>query len=227
MSARNGCRLSVVCLSFAMFLPAELAQAAQSAEIPAEGKGDLGNLAERSMHGSQDGGFTGEYVKRGFYWQLGLTGVSGIVSATVEAGDDFPEITGTEKLGVGSGFSAQIGYDLTHWIGVRVNGGLLMVQGGRSDQIRDLVVAYGGAELLGMLAVSERLNFRFGIGGMYVFADNLIETPTKGVGVSGRGGIEYFTRLRHFSIGVDLEVLFPLQPVRLFVALVPTLKYTF
>lgn len=45
--------------------------------------------------------------------------------------------------------------------------------------------------------------------------------------VGGGVGVEYFTRLRHFSVGLALDGLYALQAKSAGIALAPTLRYTF
>ena len=40
-------------------------------------------------------------------------------------------------------------------------------------------------------------------------------------------GLEYFTRLRHFSIGVDLDFAYGIQNLGAGVLILPQMKYTF
>ena len=50
---------------------------------------------------------------------------------------------------------------------------------------------------------------------------------TSDVLVSGGPGIEYFTRLRHFSVGLATDLAYVVDASTLGVALLPTVRYTF
>ncbi len=169
-----------------------------------------------------------EAVVRGLFVQMQVSG--GYMVASQKLGPDptFPGVEGkSEQLGPGAAMHMALGFDATDMFAIELIGGTALVSGGRTDRVRDLGMSYGGAALRLAFDTGERLDFVVQAGGAMARADNGVEKPTTGPAVFGALGFEYYVHIRHFSVGLDVTVLAPLDPMRVFVGLGPQLKYTF
>ena len=169
-------------------------------------------------------------VVRGFY--LEMKGGPGymVLNPSLPPGVDpnNPGVTGDEALGVGGVIALAIGYDIADIFSLQLSGGAFMVDTTRTDYVRDLGVIWGSLGARIALGLSERLHFLIQAGPMVLGADNAVESSELGFGITAATGLEYYVHVRHFSIGFDVQVYMPITPdVRLFLALGPSLKYTF
>jgi hypothetical protein len=134
----------------------------------------------------------------------------------------------SEDLGSGAFVHLTLGYDLNDFFAVQASGGVTLVAGTRGQEpVRDLSMAFVGMGARLAFKLAERLHVLASMGVVYLSADNAIESPKTGVAVLAGSGIEYYVHVRHFSVGIDVSVLAPLSPLRLFVGVGPTIKYTF
>jgi hypothetical protein len=133
----------------------------------------------------------------------------------------------SEQLGPGALMHLALGIDLVDVLAFQVVGGSTVVSGTRTDRVRDLGLVFGGAGLRLSLPAGDRLNVVIGAAGVYVRSDDGVAPAQTGAGGFANLGLEYFVHVRHFSVGIDLSVLAPFTPQRLFVGLGPQIKYTF
>ena len=139
-----------------------------------------------------------------------------------------PTIVGqSESLGPGGVLELAIGMDVTDVVTIEAFAGGAFVAGTRNDLVRDRALLYGGAGARLSFALDDRVYVTVSPGLCYVDVDNAVEKPLSGLGVHVAMGVEYYVHVRHFSLGVDLSALAPTSPFRLFVAILPHLKYTF
>jgi hypothetical protein len=120
-----------------------------------------------------------------------------------------------------------VGYDITDMIAVQIFGGGVLADTRRRDVVRDLALAYIGLGARFSLGLTDRLSYTAQAGAMFISADNAVEAAEQGFGLQFSTGVEYFVHLRHFSVGLEVTATLPVQPVRLFLALAPSFKYTF
>lgn len=166
-------------------------------------------------------------VVRGLFIETRVGGGYAVVDADVPADPAFPELDGSEGLGSSMLMGMSLGYDVNESFAVEVLAGASLVSGTRRDRVRDLALFYGGVGLRGAFSVSERTSVTLGAGGGFVRADNAVEAVESGPALLGTFGVEYFAHVRHFSVGLDANVLAALAPSRVIVGLTPKLKYTF
>ena len=140
----------------------------------------------------------------------------------------FPAQNGqSEGYGAGTTLALEIGFDLSRNIAIEAFGTAGFVSGTRTDRVRDLGLLVGGLALRLAIPVTDRFHAVLAGGGGYASADNFVEEPERGLAAMFNAGLEYYVHVRHFSFGLDLSVLAPVSPLRVFVALGPQLKYTF
>ncbi|MEZ4272655.1 MAG: adventurous gliding motility protein CglE [Myxococcota bacterium] len=202
-----------------------LSPSAGAQETPSPGVEQGGDIAveETAAKGAKDL----RAVVRGLYLEARVGGGAIIKGADVEGDDGFNGVlSGDEGTGFGTSVAMSVGYDIADSFALEFNTGGVMASGGRSDRVRDISMLYAGVSgrlLLG----SGRLKYTVTPGISYVRADNAVETPDSGIAATVRTGIEYFVHVRHFSVGIEALAFVPLSPLRMFVGLTPTLKYTF
>ena len=92
---------------------------------------------------------------------------------------------------------------------------------------RFVEVMFVGIEGRFTFEIADRLDVWAAPGIMWVWTDNLVEKQQSGFGILLGGGLEYYVLMRHFSVGLDLNLNAPVQPFRLFLSIGPTIKYTF
>lgn len=168
-----------------------------------------------------------EAVVRGFFLEMKVGGGYMLVDQPMPASftDRFP--AGSEGLGPGAAVALTAGYDITDMIAIQLVGGAAMVGGNRGDFVRDLGLIFIGAQARVAIDLTDRLDFLAAGGVAFVSADNAVEPATLGIGILVNAGLEYYVHVRHFSIGIDLGMYLPVTPVRMFLVLSPTIKYTF
>lgn len=166
-------------------------------------------------------------VVRGLFVDARVGGGYMVVNRDVEPTDDYPLASGSEGLGGGSTIQIGIGFDLNDMIALQALGGAVLASGSRDDLVRDLSILFAGGGARVSFALRQRLNMVASLGLGYGFADNAVEEPEAGVAVFGGLGVEYYVHVRHFSVGVELSGIAPISPMRVFVAITPSIKYTF
>jgi len=99
-------------------------------------------------------------------------------------------------------------------------------------QGRDLGTGIGGAFVRFSFFHTERVFLGVKAGAGYGFQHNQIEPLTQGIGVPASLTIEYFTRIRHFSLALDAGALIWIPTsgggrMAVGIAVTPAVKYTF
>lgn len=170
-------------------------------------------------------------VARGFYIEAKLNGGYMISDASVSAsaaGTVAPQAAGqSEKLGGGFGMQLNVGYDITDHVALELVGGQLFASGRRNDVVRDVGIAYGGLAARVGIDLTERLDLVLSAGAAYAGARNGVEKADTGIAILGAAGIEYYVHVRHFSVGLMVSAIAPVDPSRVFIGLSPQIKYTF
>lgn len=145
-----------------------------------------------------------------------------------EVAAEYPQVPGqSESLGVGAAVDLALGYEFTDGVALQLLGGVALANSRRQDYVRGIGITYGGLGLRLQIPLRDRLHMILAPGIAYARSDNAVERPTVGMMVVGSAGFEYYAHVRHFSLGADLSVLAPLTPLRIFVAVMPHIKYTF
>lgn len=98
----------------------------------------------------------------------------------------------------------------------------------QGQPIRDLVMMAARLGLLFTAWHSEQLWLQLGLGGGLALTDDglsseFVQRPSGHALVS----LQYYTDMRHFSIGLDLDVQVLLSPVNANIQLLPHVRYTF
>lgn len=169
-----------------------------------------------------------EAIVRGFYVEGKLGGGFMLVNQPVVPDAFNPNATGDEGYGVGGLVMMTAGYDIIDMVAVQVFGGTLMSDTRRRDVVRDMSMYYAGAGARLAIDITDRLDYTAQVGAMFVSADDAVRPdPEQGFGVLVSTGLEYYVRVRHFSVGLDVTMILPVQPVRMFLAVTPSFKYTF
>ncbi|MBC7792540.1 MAG: adventurous gliding motility protein CglE [Clostridia bacterium] len=170
-------------------------------------------------------------VVRGFYIEAKVNGGYMITDANVSsraAGTVAPQAAGqSEKLGGAAGMQLNVGYDITDHVAFELLGGQLFATGRRNDVVRDVGIAYGGIGARVGLDLTDRLDLILSVGAAYAGARNGVEKADTGLAILGGAGIEYYVHVRHFSVGLQISAIAPVDPSRVFVGLSPQIKYTF
>ena len=224
-------------LSLTLSSPAALAQGIQSAaDGPQEGeeiKGDTGvaeiNEVERGFYLGVDAGLN-------HYLTPLYEGTAGFVKLgrTIVPADPTTWVSPGTRMGV------RAGYDLLN----NINAELFVLANFNEGDISQGEIAQG--KVTGDLA-----NFVVGLGARFAFLTLPVEYPrffmyaraSAGYGlwfpaqlaqnnigsihVDGSLGVEYYTKLRHLSVGVEATFQALMLPFALGVQVYPTVKYTF
>jgi len=160
-------------------------------------------------------------------------------------------VSGNEQLGAGMLVQFGIGYEINGTFGLQAMAGLTTAASRGGNKVRDLSLGYGGAAVRFAASIGERVDFTVALGGGFGRADSGVTQPAVTVTVTDAAsgatrdvtfaaerpqdgplalanfGIEYFVHVRHFAVGIDLSVMAPVAPLRVFVGLAPHIKYTF
>lgn len=229
-------------LTLALVLSSSLARSAEEPDA-AEKKPKASSKDDKKPEAEATAPRRLDAIVHGLYVEAGIGGGYMAVNHKAEPDLVYPGISGSEGYAAGAQVSFALGYDLTSSLALQFVGGSTLVSGTRTDRVRDLAMLYGGAMLRLAVEIDPRLNLVLGAGGALTKADTgvgcytvktgtgedaeLCEKPQTGPAGVGTVGLEYFVHVRHFSVGLDAQVLAPLSPMRVFVALGPKLKYTF
>jgi hypothetical protein len=140
----------------------------------------------------------------------------------------FPQLGGVdESLGQSAFANLSLGYELSHWVALQGLLGGEAISGRRDDRVRGLGLAYGGLGLRFAAQVASRWQVSLAPHILLARASTAVEAPQVGLGLLASVGADYFVHVRHFSVGVDLQALVPLKPLRATVGLAPHVRYTF
>jgi hypothetical protein len=168
-------------------------------------------------------------IVRGFYIETQVGGGYTVAQAKVDQATSFnPQIAGKDEgLGPGSTVLMAMGYDIADSFALEIVGGATMISSVRSNYVRDMMLTFVGVGARLAFALSDRTNFLVTGAGIYAKADNGFPPSQISTGGLFGLGLEYYVHVRHFSIGLEVTTIAPVTPLRVFVALSPTLKYTF
>jgi len=136
-------------------------------------------------------------------------------------------ISGSEGYGSGAQVSLKLGYDITGALAIQLVGGSSLISGRRRDVVRDLRMSFVGLGPRIQIGMSQRFDLALSAGPAYIQTSNRVEADTTSTGGFGQMAGVYHVHVLHFAVGVELAVLVPLDPMRLFVTLGPTVRYTF
>ena len=169
-----------------------------------------------------------EAIVHGFYMEM-RTGLGFMLAgAKLPADPYFPLLQGSpEELGVGTVVDLSVGYELVDMFALQLVGGMNMVNGRRTDRVRGLNLAYGGVGFRLNFPVAERFLVVAQANLLYTRADTIVDKVQTGLGLDASVGFEYYVHVRHISLGVDITGVVPFAPARVFLALVPHVRYTF
>ena len=211
--------VAIVVTSTAAYRSARAAEAAPAVETAESAAATQGGEAAAAPLAT---------IVRGLYVEMGVGGGYAVVGATIPTNSTNPLLAGeSEGLGRGGLVSFAVGYDIAEMFAIEAHGGMTLVSSRRQEWVRDVAIAAGFATARLSFAAGERLRVNMRAGGGYARADNGVDVPEAGPAAFGGLGLEYYVHVRHFSVGLDLSVLAPLSPTRVFVSLAPLLKYTF
>ena len=136
----------------------------------------------------------------------------------------------------GTRMGLRLGYDLLNNISVdafalaNFNKGVLDADAlAKGDLTGDLAHFAFGAGLRFAFVTTDRVfaYVRVGAGYALWFPPALAENATGSIHTDASIGVEYYTKLRHLSIGLELDVQALLLPYAFGLQLYPTIKYTF
>lgn len=142
----------------------------------------------------------------------------------------------TSWFSPGTRMGLRFGFDVLNNVNAELfavgnfNGGELaaseLAAGGLSGDVTNLAVGGGGR--FAFLTTERIFAFvRAGLGYGFWFPAKLADDALGSLYVDGSLGVEYYTKLRHLSVGCELAVQALLFPNAFGVALYPTVKYTF
>lgn len=169
-----------------------------------------------------------EDIVHGFFMEM-RTGLGYMVAGTKLPSDAyFPLLAGQpEDLGLGTVVDLALGYEIVDLFALQLVGGMNMVNGTRSDRVRGLNLAYGGIGFRLNFPMAERWTVVASANLLYTRADTVVDKVQTGLGLDASVGFEYYVHVRHISLGADLTGVVPFAPARLFLAVVPHVRYTF
>jgi hypothetical protein len=169
-----------------------------------------------------------EQPLRGFYLEMRGGPGYALRGTQLPADPTFPQLGGVdEALGQSAFVNLAAGYELSHWVALQGILGAEAISGRREDRVRGLGLVYGGLGLRFAAQVASRWQVSLAPHILLARASTAVDPPQAGLGLLASVGADYFVHVRHFSLGVDLQVLVPLKPLRATVGLAPHVRYTF
>jgi hypothetical protein len=165
---------------------------------------------------------------RGVSMQAHVGGGYSVLDRKIASSTTFPQLTGrNELLGAGPAVDVTLGVDLLQWLSLQISGGMTLAGARRADYVHSLAQSYGAVGVRVSLPFRARWNVNLAPAIGYFRQDNEVDPPQSGVGILGQVGVEYFAHVRHFSLGADLAIQAPLAPTRVFIGVLPHVRYTF
>lgn len=165
---------------------------------------------------------------RGISMQAHVGGGYMVLDQKIPANTQFPQLGGrNELLGAGPAVAATLGVDLLEWLSLELTGGMTLSGARRADYVHSLSQGYGAIGARFGLAFWDRWKLNLTPAIAYYHQDNEVDVASSGVGLMGQVGVEYYAHVRHFSVGADLAVQAPLTPTRVFIGVMPHVRYTF
>ena len=169
-------------------------------------------------------------VERGFFTGFEI-GYLRLLKTPVADRLAFPYSGSDGGVGQGLVTGVHLGYDLTSWLAVLVFAWQGNATAGSSYGAFSVSTAGGDLRLslLGLRDSNEvqRVYLYLHARGGYVWARPKGLFGDTDVLAEGGVGVEYYTRLRHFSVGLVLDGLYFTKAKASGISAVPTLRYTF
>ncbi|MCC6810628.1 MAG: adventurous gliding motility protein CglE [Deltaproteobacteria bacterium] len=195
---------------------------AEPASAPAEG-GDSDIASGLQSEGVQKAKYS--EIERGFSLRLPIGMLAYLTQ--VQAANGSPPFSKQYLPGLLIG--AELAYDVLPILDI---GGFFYfsnAQGTGTGVIRDMNTIMGGLMVHLSFFHTDRVYLGAKVGVGYGMQDTNVERLQHGLGIIGGLTLEYYTRIRHFSVAIDAGVLAWLVPIPISVALavIPAVRYTF
>ncbi len=211
--------------------PAEQKAAQDNGGADASAANDNGSAAKGSTYSEKGRRADLKPVLRGFY--LGLQGGLSIFPMRLAPGES--ELS--YRYAPGGTFGLNLGYDINNLISLQLQTYFGAYHGLNSEDkeghreevlVNDLTTLGLRLAMLFTVWHSTNIYMQLGAGFGITWLDDAMVIPypyslTADVIYS----FEYYTKLRHFSIGVDLDVAFLFTPFNLNIQILPHVRYTF
>lgn len=182
-----------------------------------------------------------ERPMRGLSMQMHVGGGYWVMNRKIPMNTTYPTLVGrSEMVGAGPSIDGVLGLDVLPFMGVQIAGGMTLGGARRSDYMHSLAASYGAVGLRFNIPLShlrrgvvtktqsqDRWFLNLTPSFAYFMQSDDIESPKSGAGILLAAGLEYAAHVRHFSLGADLVVQAPLAPTRVFIGLMPHVRYTF
>ena len=143
-----------------------------------------------------------------------------------------PATSLNQRFAPGMMMGLELGYDVLSILDI---GGFFYyadTSGGGSNTTRDLTTLFGGLMARLSFLHTERVYFGVRGGAGYGLQDNRVERAAQGLGIIAALTVEYYTRIRHFSLALDAGALIWVTtsggaPVAVGLTITPAIRYTF
>lgn len=126
---------------------------------------------------------------------------------------------------------AELAYDVLPILDIGVFFNFSNVQGTGTGVVRDLNTVMAGLMIHLSFFHTDRVYLGAKVGVGYAMQDTTVEVLQHGIGIVGALTLEYFTRIRHFSVAIDAGVAVALAApsftASVGLQVVPAVRYTF
>lgn len=124
---------------------------------------------------------------------------------------------------------AELAYDVLPILDIGVFFHFANSQGIGTGTVRDLHTVLGGVMVHLSFFHTDRVFLGAKVGVGYGFQDTSVERLQHGLGIIGALTLEYFTRIRHFSVAIDagVTIMTVPQPFSIALTVMPAIRYTF
>jgi len=131
-----------------------------------------------------------------------------------------------KRFGPGMLMGVEVGYDILPILDVEGFFYFAQSPGNSGGDVRDLTTLFGG--LMARLSFFHTERWYLGVraGAGYGIQDNLIEKKNQGVAVVAAATLEYYTRLRHVSLALDVGTVIWTSPIAVGLTVVPAIRWT-
>jgi hypothetical protein len=133
---------------------------------------------------------------------------------------------GQKNFGPGMLMGMELGYDILPILDIAGFFYFAQSPGTLSGDIRDLTTLFGGLMARVSFFHTERVYVGVRGGAGYGVQDNLIEKKNTGVAIVAALTVEYFTRLRHVSLALDVGTVIWTTPIAVGLTVVPAIRWT-
>ncbi len=170
-------------------------------------------------------------IERGFFLRLPV-GMSDYLTPVKNTSS-----LGSKSYGAGLLMGFELGYDILSVLDIR---GFFYYSNGPgafprkdatgnivSGDTSDLTTLYGGLAAQFSYFHTQRLFLGVKAGAGYGMLDNLVQKKQLGVAVIAALTAEYYTRLRHLSLGLDAGVSVWTTPIAVALTIVPAVRWTY